>query len=163
MTDRWPLGRGFERIDGFLGGDTLQYYPELVRDNSQVDPPATPEDAYHLTPDLVANAMAMIADAKQVAPDKPFFLYFCTGSMHAPHHVRKQWADRYQGIFDVGWQAYRERTFARQKDLGLIPATTVLSRQDSRCARLEWAQRGGQRLYARMMEVYARLPGAHRS
>ena len=126
-------------------------------------PPATPEEAYHLTPDLVANAMAMIADAKQVAPDKPFFLYFCTGSMHAPHHVPKQWADRYKGIFEVGWQAYRERTFARQKDLGLIPATTVLSRQDPDVPDWNGLSAAEQRLYARMMEVHARLPGAHRS
>ena len=114
--DRWPLGRGFERFYGFLGGDTHQYYPELVQDNSQVEPPATPEEGYHLTPDLVAKARAMIADSKQVAPNKPFFMYFCTGAMHAPRHVPKEWADKYKGKFDGGWDAYREYTFARQKE-----------------------------------------------
>ena len=94
--DRWPLGRGFERYYGFLGGDTHQYYPELVRDNSQTEPETTPEQGYHLTPDLVEKATAMIADAKQVAPDKPFFLYFAPGAMHSPHHVPKEWADRYK-------------------------------------------------------------------
>jgi arylsulfatase len=128
--DRWPLGRGFERFYGFLGGDTHQYYPELVQDNGQVEPPATPEQGYHLTPDLVAKAKAMIADAKQVAPNKPFFMYFCTGAMHAPHHVPKQWSDNYKGQFDDGWDAYRERTFARQKQLGIIPEGTELSRHD---------------------------------
>src|SRR5215470_16908823 len=89
--DRWPLGRGFERYYGFLGGDRHLYYPELVRDNTQVEPERTPEEGYHLTPDLVEKAKAMIADAKQVAPNKPFFLYFAPGAQHAPHHVPKDW------------------------------------------------------------------------
>ena len=105
--DRWPLGRGFERYYGFLGGDTHQYYPELVRDNSQTEPETTPEQGYHLTPDLVEKATAMIADAKQVAPNKPFFLYFAPGAMHSPHHVPKEWADSYAGKFDDGWDVYR--------------------------------------------------------
>src|SRR5512136_896740 len=86
---RWPLGRGFERYYGFLGGDTHQYYPELVHDNHSVEPEKTPEEGYHLTEDLVDKAIAFIADSKQVAPDKPFFMYFCPGAMHAPHHVPK--------------------------------------------------------------------------
>src|SRR5215470_3440158 len=116
--DRWPLGRGFERYYGFLGGDTHQYYPELVRDNSQSEPETTPEQGYHLTPDLVEKAKAMIADAKQVAPNKPFFLYFCPGATHAPHHVPKEWADKYKGKFDAGWDAYREQVFEKQKKMG---------------------------------------------
>ena len=153
--DRWPLGRGFERFYGFLGGDTHQYYPELVADNHQVEPPATPEQGYHLTPDLVARAKAMIADAKQVAPNKPFFLYFCTGAMHAPHHVPKEWADRYKGQFDDGWDAYREKVFARQKELGVIPADTVLSRHDPDVQDWQGLPAEEKRLYARMMEVFA--------
>ena len=85
--DRWPLGRGFERFYGFLGGDTSQWYPELVYDNHQVEPPRTPEEGYHLTEDLVDKAIEFIADAKQVDPDKPFYLHFCSGATHAPHHV----------------------------------------------------------------------------
>ena len=80
-----------------------------------------PEQGYHLTEDLVDTAIEFIADPKQVAPDKPFFLYFCTGAMHAPHHVPKEWADKYKGKFDDGWDAYREKVFAQQKELGIIP------------------------------------------
>jgi arylsulfatase len=153
--DRWPLGRGFERYFGFLGGDTHQYYPELVRDNSQVEPEKTPEDGYHLTPDLVEKAKAMIAGAKQVAPNKPFFMYFCTGAMHAPHHVPKEWADKYKGKFDDGWDAYREQVFANQKKLGIIPRSTKLSRHDPDVQDWKTLPADERRLYARMMEVFA--------
>jgi len=128
--DRWPLGRGFERYYGFLGGETHQYYPELVYDNHQVEPPRTPEEGYHVTEDLTDKAISFIADSKQVAPEKPFFMYFCTGAMHAPLHVRKEWSDRYKGKFDDGWEAYREKAFTRQKELGIVPADAELSRHD---------------------------------
>jgi arylsulfatase A-like enzyme len=153
--DRWPLGRGFERFYGFMGGDTHQYYPDLVRDNSQTEPPKTPEEGYHLTPDLVNKAKAMIADSKQVAPNKPFFMYFCTGAMHAPHHVPKEWADKYKGMFDAGWDAYREKVFAKQKELGLVPPNTMLSRHDPDVQDWEKLSADERRLYARMMEVFA--------
>jgi arylsulfatase len=153
--DRWPLGRGFERYYGFLGGDTHQYYPELVRDNSQTEPEKTPEEGYHLTSDLVEKAKAMIADAKQVAPNKPFFMYFCTGAMHAPHHVPKEWADRYKGKFDAGWDAYREKVFEKQKELGILPANTSLSRHDPDVQDWNALSAEERRLYARMMEVFA--------
>ena len=153
--DRWPLGRGFERFYGFLGGDTHQYYPELVRDNSQTEPEKSPEEGYHLTPDLVEKAKSMIADAKQVAPDKPFFMYFCTGACHAPHHVPKEWADKYRGKFDDGWDAYRQKVFAKQKELGVIPKNASLSRHDPDVQ--DWGKLSAdeRRLYARMMEVFA--------
>jgi arylsulfatase len=153
--DRWPLGRGFEGFYGFLGGDTSQYYPDLVYDNRQVEPPKTPEQGYHLTPDLVDKAISFIGDSKQLAPDKPFFLYFATGAMHAPHHVPKEWADKYKGKFDDGWDAYREKVFARQKELGIIPSNAVLSRHDPDVQ--DWAKLPAdeRRLYARMMEVFA--------
>lgn len=153
--DRWPLGRGFDRYFGFLGGDTHQYYPELVRDNSQTEPEKTPEEGYHLTPDLVEKAKAMIADAKQVAPNKPFFMYFCTGAQHAPHHVPKEWADKYKGQFDEGWDAYREKVFANQKQLGLVPLNAKLSRHDPDVQ--DWGKlpANERKLYARMMEVFA--------
>ena len=120
-----------------------------------MEPPATPEQGYHLTADLVTKAKAMIADSKQVAPNKPFFMYFCTGAMHAPHHVPKEWADKYKGKFDGGWDAYRETTFARQKELGIIPADTVLSRHDPDVPDWNGLSAEEQRLYARMMEVFA--------
>jgi arylsulfatase len=153
--DRWPLGRGFERYYGFLGGETHQYYPELVHDNHQVEQPATPEDGYHVTEDLVDKAISYIADAKQVAPDKPFFMYFCTGAMHAPHHVRKEWSDQYAGQFDDGWEAYREQAFERQKQLGIVPADAELSRHDPDVPPWNALSDEERRLYARMMEVYA--------
>lgn len=153
--DRWPLGRGFERFYGFLGGDTHQYYPELVYDNHQVEPPKTPEEGYHLTEDLVDRAIGFIADSKQVAPDKPFFMYFCPGAMHAPHHVPKEWADKYKGKFDDGWDAYREKVFAKQKDLGIVPKDAELSRHDPDVQNWDSLSADEKKLYARMMEVFA--------
>ena len=153
--NRWPLGRGFERYYGFLGGDTHQYYPELVYDNHSVEPEKTPEEGYHLTEDLVDKAIAFIADTKQVAPDKPFFLYLAPGCAHAPHHVPKEWADQYKGQFDDGWDALREKTFKRQKELGIVPKDAVLSRHDPDVQ--DWQKLSGdeRKLYARMMEVFA--------
>ncbi len=153
--DRWPLGRGFERYYGFLGGDTHQYYPELVRDNSQTEPEKTPEQGYHLTPDLVEKAKARIADAKQVAPTKPFFMYFALGAMHSPHHVPKEWADKYKGKFDAGWDAYRQQVFEKQGQLGIIPAGSGLSRHDPDVQNWDALSADERRLYARMMEVFA--------
>ena len=153
--DRWPLGRGFERYYGFLGGETHQYYPELVYDNHQVEPPRTPEEGYHVTEDLADRAISFIADSKQVAPNKPFFMYFSTGAMHAPHHVRKEWSDRYKGKFDDGWEAYREKAFTRQKELGIVPEDAELSRHDPDVPKWDTLSPEEQKLYARMMEVFA--------
>jgi len=153
--ERWPLGRGFERFYGFLGGETHQYYPELVYDNHQVEPPKTPEEGYHITEDLVDKAISFIADSKQVAPNKPFFMYFCTGAMHAPHHVRKEWSDKYKGKFDGGWEAYRELVFARQKELGIVPQDAELSRHDPDVKPWDECSPEEKKLYARMMEVFA--------
>ena len=153
--DRWPLGRGFERFYGFLGGDTHQYYPDLVYDNHQVKPKKTPEEGYHLTEDLVDKAVSFIADSKQVAPDKPFFMYFCTGAMHAPHHVSKEWIEMYKGEFDDGWEAYRVKVFEKQKELGIIPEDAELSRHDPDVQKWDTLSDDEKKVYARMMEVYA--------
>jgi arylsulfatase A-like enzyme len=153
--DRWPLGRGFERFYGFMGGDTHQYYPDLVYDNHQVPAPRTPEEGYHLTEDLVDRAIEFVADSRQVAPDKPFFLYFCPGAMHAPHHVPRAWADKYKGQFDDGWDAYREKVWKRQLELGVIPAGTKLSARDPDVVAWKGLPADEKRLYARMMEVFA--------
>ncbi len=152
---RWPLGRGFERYYGFLGGDTHQYYPDLVYDNHPVDPPKPPEEGYHLTEDLADRAIGFIQDAHVVAPDKPFFMLFATGAGHAPHQVPKEWADRYQGKFDNGWQAYRETVYRRQVEMGIIPPGTELPPPDADIPRWESLSADEKRLYARMMEVYA--------
>jgi arylsulfatase A-like enzyme len=124
---RWPLGRGFERYYGFLGGETNQWYPDLVYDNHLVDPPASPEDGYHLSKDLTDHAIRFIRDARAVTPDKPWYMYFCPGAGHAPHHVRKEWADRYRGRFDMGYEAIREGILARQQEMGLLPQDVELS------------------------------------
>jgi arylsulfatase len=153
--DRWPLGRGFDRYYGFMGGDTHQYYPELTSDNHRVEPEQTPEEGYHLTEDLADRAISFIADAKQVAPNKPFFLYFATGAQHAPHHVPKEWADKYKGAFDDGWEAYREQVFAKQKRLGLVSKDAELSRHDPDVQDWQKLSADERRLYARMMEVFA--------
>jgi arylsulfatase A-like enzyme len=124
---QWPLGRGFERYYGFLGGETNQWYPDLIHDNHPVDPPSSPEEGYHFTTDITDKAIEFINDAKAIAPEKPFFLYYCPGAAHAPHHVPKEWADRYEGVFDMGYEAYRELVFQRQKEMGLLPDSAELS------------------------------------
>ncbi|MGZ4945774.1 MAG: arylsulfatase [Halobacteriota archaeon] len=124
---RWPLGRGFERFYGFMGGETNQWYPDLLYDNHPIDQPYAPEDGYHLSKDLVDKAIEFIRDAKVVAPDKPFFMYFCPGCAHAPHHVFKEFADKYKGKFDMGYEAIREEILANQRKMGLLPNNTSLS------------------------------------
>jgi arylsulfatase A-like enzyme len=122
----WPTGRGFERWYGFLGAETNNWYPELVYDNHPVDPPRSPAEGYHLTEDLTDKALEFIKDAKVLAPEKPFFLYYAPGACHAPHHAPKEWADRFKGRFDMGYEAMREQTLARQKELGIVPRDTEL-------------------------------------
>lgn len=124
---RWPLGRGFERFYGFLGGESSGWYPDLVHDNHPTEPPATPEEGYHIAKDLSDKAIQFIRDAKVVDPEKPFFLYFSLDAAHAPHHVSQEWADRYKGVFDDGYEAIRDQILARQKELGLLPEDTELS------------------------------------
>jgi arylsulfatase A-like enzyme len=124
---QWPVGRGFERFYGFLGAETNQWYPDLVYDNHPVAQPYSPEEGYHLTTDLTDKALEFISDAKAIAPDKPFFLYYCPGACHAPHHVPREWADRYRGKFDMGYEAYRELVFQRQKERGIVPEGAQLS------------------------------------
>jgi len=123
----WPLSRGFERFYGFMGGETDQWYPDLVYDNHPVAPPATPEGGYHLSKDLADKTIEFIRDAKVIAPDKPWFSYVCPGAGHAPHHVFKEWADKYAGTFDMGYERYREIVLENQKALGIVPPDTELS------------------------------------
>jgi arylsulfatase len=122
----WPTGRGFERFYGFLGAETNQWYPDLVYDNHPVDQPKSPRDGYHLTEDLTDKAIEFIKDAKAVAPDKPFFLYYAPGACHAPHHAPKDWIEKFRGRFDMGYEAMREQTLARQKEMGIVLADTEL-------------------------------------
>jgi arylsulfatase A-like enzyme len=124
---RWPLGRGFERFYGWLGGETNSYYPDLVHDNHPIEPPGRPEDGYHLADDMADRAVGFIRDAKVIDPDKPFFMYLAPQAGHAPHLVPTDWADRYKGVFDEGYEAIRAGILARQVELGLLPEDTELS------------------------------------
>lgn len=151
----WPLGRGFDRFYGFLGGEADQWTPWLTYDNHFIKPPKTPEQGYHCVPDLVDKAKEFVADLKQVAPDRPFFMYFCPGACHAPHHAPKDWIAKYKGQFDAGWDDYREKALANQIQMGICPPGTKLSPPDPDVTPWARLSREEQELYARQMEVYA--------
>jgi arylsulfatase A-like enzyme len=153
--DRWPLGRGFERYYGFMGGDTNQWNPDLVYDNHPIDQPRTVEDGYHLTEDLADKAIEFVTDLRNVAPEKPFFLYFCTGACHAPHHAPKEWIERYRGKFDMGWDKARDSILKRQKEMGIVPSNTDLTERPDWIQPWDALGDDEKRLYARMMEVFA--------
>ncbi|MFD6397436.1 arylsulfatase [Nocardia sp. NPDC060249] len=122
----WPIGRGFERFYGFLGAETNQWYPDLIHDNHPVEQPSMPEDGYHFSVDITDRAIEYIDDVKAIAPERPVLLYYAPGCAHAPHHVPREWADRYRGRFDAGYEAMREETLERQKQMGLVPQNTEL-------------------------------------
>ncbi|MCJ7445781.1 MAG: arylsulfatase [Methanotrichaceae archaeon] len=124
---RWPLGRGFERFYGFLGAETHQWYPDIVYDNHPIDQPYPPEEGYHFSKDITDKAIEFIMDAKTIAPQKPWFMYFCPGCSHAPHHVFREWADKYKGKFNLGYEKIREQILANQKKIGLLTENTQLS------------------------------------
>lgn len=153
--ERWPLGLGFERYYGFLTAETNQWAPALVSDNHYVDPPRRPDEGYHLTTDLVDNAIRFVYDVAHHAPGKPFFLYFAPGATHAPHQVPAEWVARYRGAFDGGWDAWRDETFARQLRLGVVPPGTLISPRPSWVQ--AWSDTPPERrpLLARMQEVFA--------
>jgi arylsulfatase len=153
--DRWPLGRGFDRFYGFLGGDTNQWHPDLVYDNHAIEPPRTPEEGYHLTEDLVDRAIEFVTDLRNTSPTKPFFLYFCTGACHAPHHAPKEWIEKYRGKFDMGWEKAREEIIARQKRMGIVPQNTDLTERPHWIPAWDSLSDDQKTLYARMMEVFA--------
>ena len=113
--DRWPTGSGFEYFYGFVAGETNQWYPSIHEGTKAVEPPKTPDEGYHFMEDMTDRAIAWVRQQRLLAGDKPFFMYFAPGATHAPHHVPKEWADKYKGKFDQGWDKLREETFARQK------------------------------------------------
>jgi arylsulfatase A-like enzyme len=125
--DHWPLSRGFDRYYGFIGGETDQWRPALYCDNHPVRQPKEPSEGYHLTEDLVDQAMAMIRSQKSAIPEKPFFTYLCFGATHAPHQAPKEFIEKYRGRFDAGWDIVRSQWFERQKKLGIIPEDTELA------------------------------------
>lgn len=151
--DRWPNGLGFDYFYGFLGGESGQYDPVMTENNTII---GTPEEKdYYLPTDLSNRTIGWIRDQKAQAPDKPFFIYYATGASHAPHHVPKEWADKYKGKFDGGWGQLREVTVARQKQLGVIPANAKLTPRDPAFPAWDSIPADVKKLYARQMEVYA--------
>jgi arylsulfatase len=123
----WPLGLGFDRFYGFIGGETNQWYPDLAEDNHYVDPPSTPEEGYHLSKDLADKAISYLRDSKQAEPDKPWYLWFCPGANHAPHHAPAEYIAKYEGMFDDGYEAYREWVLPRMIERGILPEGTELT------------------------------------
>jgi arylsulfatase len=151
--DRWPCGLGFDHFYGFLGGAVGQYDPLLAEDNTIVGVPRG--DGYFFPNDLTERTIGWIRDQKAQSPEKPFFVYYATGATHSPHHVPKEWADRYKGRFDQGWDRLREETFARQKELGVIPADAELTPRDPAFPAWDSLTAQQKAFYARQMEVYA--------
>jgi arylsulfatase len=153
--DRWPIGLGFEYFYGFLGAATSQWEPNLYRNVSAVEAPASPKEGYHMTTDLVNDAIGWVRRHDAMTPSKPFFLYFATGATHSPHHVPKQWTDKFKGKFDQGWDKMREETFKRQKELGVIPTNAQLTPRPKEIVAWDSLNAAQQRLLAHQMEVYA--------
>jgi arylsulfatase len=153
--DHWPLGMGFERFYGFVGGETNQFYPDLVYDNHLVDPPKTPEEGYHLTEDLTDKAIEFIRDTLNVDPDAPFCMYLSYGANHAPHHTHKEWREKYKGAFDMGWDNYREQVLENQKKMGIVPENTELSPRPDFIPAWDSLTDVQKKVYAAFMENFA--------
>ncbi|MEW5813126.1 MAG: arylsulfatase [Actinomycetota bacterium] len=151
----WPLARGFDRFYGFLDGETDQFSPELVCDNHMVDPPARPEDGYHLSEDLVDQLLRMITDSISVRPDRPFFAYLPFGAAHAPHQAPADYLRKYRGVFDEGWDVARDRIHQRQLEAGVIPAGTALAPRNPGVAEWNTLPPEQQRLACRLQEAFA--------
>ena len=161
----WPLGQGYDRFYGFVGGETNNWYPDLAQDNTYIDPPYGPEDGYHLSKDLTDKALAFIQDSKQTEPNKPWYLWFCPGANHAPHHAPQEYIDKYKGKFDDGYEAYREWVLPRMIAKGILPEGTELtpinpmppdkfSKGDS-VRPWDTLSAEEKKLFSRMAEVYA--------
>jgi arylsulfatase A-like enzyme len=154
--DRWPTGsEGFQRFYGFLGGQANHWHPSLYDGTTPVEQPRTPAEGYHLSEDLVDKAVAWIRDVRSVSPQQPFFCYVPFGATHSPFHVAPEWVERYRGCFDDGWDAQRERTLARQRELGVVPADAELAPWASTLPRWDELDAEEQRASAILMELYA--------
>ena len=154
--DQWPTGGGgFEYFYGFIGGETNQWYPAIYEGTTPIEPDKTPEEGYHFSDDMTTKAIKWTRQQKALMPDKPFFMYFAPGATHAPHHVPKEWADKYKGKFDGGWDKLREEIFAKQKKLGVIPANAELTARPAEIPAWEDTPTEMRPIFAREMEVYA--------
>jgi len=154
--DNWPSGGGgFEHFYGFIGGETNQYAPAIYQDTVPVEPDRTPEEGYHFTEDMTDKAIDWIGQQKALMADKPFFIYYAPGATHAPHHVRPEWSAKYKGRFDQGWDQVREETFARQKELGVIPQDAELTARPAEIPAWDDMEDELKPVLARQMEVFA--------
>ena len=153
--DLWPTGLGFEYFYGWFGGETSQYQPQLWENTTPVEPPYSYKDGYHLTVDLVDQAIGWISQQKSIAPDKPYFMHFAPGAVHSPIHAPKEWIEKFRGHFDEGWDVYRERAFNRQKELGTIPANAKLTPRPESIPSWESMSEKEKIVYARQAEVVA--------
>jgi arylsulfatase len=154
--DAWPTGGGgFEYFYGFIGGEANQWYPSLFEGTTPVENKKGPEDGYHLVEDMTDKAIKWIGQQKALTPDRPFFIYFAPGATHAPHHVPKEWADKYKGKFDGGWDKLREETFARQKKLGVIPQDCELTKRHAEIPGWDEIAEDFKPVLRREAEVYA--------
>jgi arylsulfatase len=151
--DKWPTGYGFEYFYGFMAGETSQYEPRLYENTNPVEPPH--DETYHLTEDMADKALAWLSRHESYAKDKPFMMYWAPGAVHGPHHIFKEWADKYKGKFDGGWDAYRERTFKRQKEMGWIPQDAVLTERDPTMKAWDSIPESERPFQNRLMELYA--------
>ena len=163
----WPLGLGYDRFYGFIGGETNQWFPELIEDNHFVEQPSRPEDGYHFSKDIADKAISFIRDTKQARPDKPWYMWYCPGANHAPHHAPRDYIEKYKGKFDDGYEAYRDWVLKRMKERGILPKDTDLTpinpmtpgtfiEADTVRA---WSSLSAdeKKLFSRMAEVYAAL------
>ena len=154
--DAWPTGGGgFEYFYGFIGGEANQWYPSLYEGTVPVEVKRTPEEGYHLMEDMTDKAINWIGQQKALIPDKPFFVYFAPGATHAPHHVPKEWADKYKGKFDQGWDKLREETIARQRKLGVVPSDCQLTQRHKEIPAWEEMPAALKPVLTRQMEIYA--------
>jgi arylsulfatase A-like enzyme len=152
---RWPTGSGFEYFYGFVAGETNQFYPALYEGTTPVEQDKLPAEGYHFTEDMTDRAITWVRQQKALMPDKPFFIYFAPGATHAPHQVPADWLDRYRGRFDAGWDVLREETFARQKELGVIPPDAELTPRPEEVPAWEDMDDAFKPVLARQMEIYA--------
>ena len=152
---QWPTGGGFEYFYGFIGGETNQYYPAIYEGTTPIEVEKTPEEGYHFTEDLTDKSIQWIRQQKSLMPDKPFFIYWAPGATHAPHHVHPEWSDRYKDKFDQGWDRLREETFARQKEMGVVPPDTQLTARHEEIP--AWTEISDEMkpVLTRQMEIYA--------
>jgi len=154
--DNWPSGGGgFEYFYGFIGGETNQYYPAIYEGTTPIEPDKTPDEGYHFTEDMTDKAIGWIRQQKALMADKPFFVYFAPGATHAPHHVTPEWSAKYKGAFDQGWDRLREETFARQKELGVVPPEADLTARPEEIPAWDEIPDDLKPVLSRQMEVYA--------